>query len=159
MSAISSWGIHIWNFQNPSMHISKLMLCIKTLQCKMPKMTKGHNLRSIFFRIYSKVNGVIDSLLPILRSSNFKALASIVFEIFFWQDFIHFLKCHNSGKGHNSDKKKIYVNYFIMRSPYTCMKFQNLSMQGSEVMLCIKKRNARTHERARSNMYLQLLQY
>ena len=41
------------------------------------------------------------------------------------------------------------------------MKFQNPSMQGSEVMLFIKKRNAWTHlrtdERARSNTPLQHL--
>ena len=41
------------------------------------------------------------------------------------------------------------------------MKFQNPSMHGSEVMLCIKKRNRRTdarmQERPRSNMPLQLV--
>ena len=54
-----------------------------------------------------------------------------------------------------------------MKNPY--MKFQNPSMYGLEVMLCIKKRNgrthgrtdarthARTHKRPRSNMPLQLL--
>ena len=39
--------------------------------------------------------------------------------------------------------KKICVSYFFMKNPY--MKFQNPSMHGSEVMLCIKKRNGRTH--------------
>ena len=34
------------------------------------------------------------------------------------------------------------------------MKFQNPSMQGSKVMLCVKKRNARTYERTRSSMPL-----
>ena len=47
-----------------------------------------------------------------------------------------------------------------MKNPY--MKFQNPSMHGSEVMLCIKKRNGRTdtctHKRPRSNIPLQLLQ-
>ena len=50
-----------------------------------------------------------------------------------------------------------------MKNPY--MKFQNPSMYGLEVMLCIKKRNGRTHgrtdgrthKRPRSNMPLQLL--
>ena len=59
--------------------------------------------------------------------------------------------------------KKIRVSYFFMKNPY--MKFQNPSMHGSEVMLCIKKRNGRTHGRTdgrmhkcpRSNMPLQLL--
>ena len=56
----------------------------KVCNVKMPKMTKGHNTRSTCsssFRIYSKVNQVIYSLLPIY-SLNFKALATIVFEIF-----------------------------------------------------------------------------
>ena len=38
--------------------------------------------------------------------------------------------------------KKICVSYFFMKNPY--MKFQNPSMYGLEVMLCIKKRNGRT---------------
>ena len=56
-------------------------------------------------------------------SSNFKVLASIVFEIIYRQDSIHiFSKDHNSGKGQNPDKKKkICVTYFFMRNPY--MKF------------------------------------
>ena len=39
--------------------------------------------------------------------------------------------------------KKIRVSCFFMKNPY--MKFQNPSMYGLEVMLCIKKRNGRTH--------------
>ena len=38
--------------------------------------------------------------------------------------------------------KKILVSFFFMKNPY--MKFQNPSMYGLEVMLCIKKRNGRT---------------
>ena len=30
--------------------------------------------------------------------------------------------------GDNSDKKKIRATYFIIRNPYTCMKFQNISI-------------------------------
>ena len=41
--------------------------------------------------------------------------------------------------------KKIQVSYFFMKNPY--MKFQNPSMYGLEVMLCIKKRNGRTDAR------------
>ena len=41
--------------------------------------------------------------------------------------------------------KKICVSYFFMRNPY--MEFQNPGMHGSGVMLCIKKRNGRTHRR------------
>ena len=33
------------------------------------------------------------------------------------------------------------------------MKFQNPSMQGSEFMLCIKKRKAPTHERKNKKQY------
>ena len=65
------------NFQNPSIHSSKVRLCIKVCNVKMPKMTKGHNSRLI----YSKVNQVIYSSLPIY-SLSFKPLASIVIEIF-----------------------------------------------------------------------------
>ena len=48
--------------------------------------------------------------------------------------------------------KKIRVSYFFMKNPY--MKFQNPSMYGLEVMLCIKKRNGRTDGRthARTNV-------
>ena len=45
---------------------------------------------------------------------NMKALAQILFEISCTQDFqILFSKGHNSEKGHNSDMKKIRVNYFF----------------------------------------------
>ena len=40
--------------------------------------------------------------------------------------------------------RKQYVSYF-MRNPH--MQFQNPSMHGSEVMLCIKKRNGRADGR------------
>ena len=70
----------------------------------------------------------------------------------------YFSKGHNSGKGHNPDGKQICFSY-------SYMKVQNPSVHGSEVMLCIKKRNGRTrahtdgrtHEPPRSNMPLQLL--
>ena len=125
----------------------------------MPKITKGHNSRSIVFKISSKVNQVIFSSLPVYLSS-FKALASIDFEIFCLQYCIHiFSKGHNLEKGHNPVKKKIRVSYFFMRNPYK--KFQNSSVYGSKVMLCIQKHDERTGERAdkqpRSNMSLQLL--
>ena len=41
--------------------------------------------------------------------------------------------------GDNSDKKKIWVTYFFMRNPY--MKFQNISIHGLKVILCIRKRD------------------
>ena len=47
----------------------------KACNVKMPKVTKGHE---VFFRIYSKVNQVIYSSIPIYLPG-FKALASIVF--------------------------------------------------------------------------------
>ena len=112
----------------------------QNVKCKTkPKLTKGHNLRSIF-RTYSKVNQVIYSLLPIY-SSNFKALASTVFADNI--SFIFFQRVITQEKGHNPHKKKS-VSYFVMRNP--CMKFQNPSIQGSEVMLCTKRRKARTDE-------------
>ena len=59
--------------------------------CRVPKPenTKGHNSWSIL-GFYLKANEVIYSSLPI-HSSTFKALASIVFELFCWQDFSHFV--------------------------------------------------------------------
>ena len=99
-------------FQSPSMHNSKLMLCMKkSAMWKCPKW-QGDITWEVFFRIYSKVNQVIYSL-PQTYSSNFKALASVVFEIFCWQNFIQFFsKGHNSGKGHNSDKNKNMCQLF-----------------------------------------------
>ena len=45
---------------------------------------------------------------------NMNTLAQILFEISCKQDFqILFTKGHNSKKGHNSDMKKIWVNYFF----------------------------------------------
>ena len=68
-------------FQNPSMHSSKLMLCIKKcVIVKMPKVIKVIT-QEVLFRIYSKVNQVIYSSIPIY-SPGFKAQASIAFEIF-----------------------------------------------------------------------------
>ena len=53
---------------------------------------------------------------------------------------------NNSKMGDNSDKKKkkIQVTYFFMKNPY--MKFQNISIPGSKVMLCTRKRDKRTNE-------------
>ena len=101
--------------------------------------------QGIFFRIYSKVNQVIYSSLSInslsfmalaptilrhyadkvkmpsykVYSSSFKALASIVFEIFCWQISIYIVsKGHNSGKRHYPvEKKKISVSYFFHEKP------------------------------------------
>ena len=68
-------------FQNPSMHGSKVMLCLKKYAMyKCPKLQRAIT-HEVFFRIYSKVNQVIYSSIPIY-SPGFKALASIVFEIF-----------------------------------------------------------------------------
>ena len=94
-------------FQNPSKHGSKVKLCIKKhamLNCSKLQRIITHE---VFFRIYSKVNKVIYLSLPIY-SLGFKALASIVFEIFCCKDFNHiFSKGHKPGKGHNPDEKKI----------------------------------------------------
>ena len=69
-----------------------------------------------------------------------KALAQILFEISCTQDFkILFSKGHNSEKGHNSDMKNVWVNYFFMKN--THMKFQFPSMHHSKVT---RMRNRRT---------------
>ena len=79
----------------------------------MPKITKGHIIRELFLKIYSKVNQVVYSSLPVY-SSSFKVLASIVFEIFRLQDCIHiFSKGSYSRKGHNPAKKKSMCQLFL----------------------------------------------
>ena len=85
----------------------------------------------------SKVNQVIFFSAP-TSIPNIKALAQIRFEISCPQDFqILFSKGHNSEKGHNSDMKKIWVNYFFIRNLYT--KIQNPSMQRSKVSIFTEK--------------------
>ena len=72
----------------------------------MPKITKGHYIRNIFFRIYTNVNQVIYSSLQIYLLS-FKALAlTVFFEIFFADK----VKMPKIIKGHNS--RKIFQNFF-----------------------------------------------
>ena len=76
---------------------------------------------------------------------------------------IFFQRAITQKRGIILSRKKIRVSYFLMRNPY--MKFQNSSIHGSEVMLCIKKRDertggrteGRTDEQPRSNMPSQLL--
>ena len=57
---------------------------------------------------------------------------------------LFYLKSNNSKMGDNSDKEKIQVTYFFMRNPY--MKFQNISIHGSKVMLCTRKCDKGTNE-------------
>ena len=81
----------------------------KVSNVKMPKITKGHNSRSTFQKFIQKL--IRSSTHQYQSVQDFKALASIAFEIFCWQDFIHiFSKSHNSKKGHNPDGKKKYVS-------------------------------------------------
>ena len=154
-------------FQNPSMHSSRLMLCIKKCAIvKMPKVIEGHNSWSNFQNLFKSSSGhllINTNLFTRFQGSSFNSFWAILLTLFIYI----FSKGHNSGKGHNPDGKKTRVCYFFMKNPY--MKFQNSSMHGSEVMLCIKKRNgrlhgrtdgrtdARMHKRPRSNMPLQLL--
>ena len=69
---------------------------------KMPKITKGHNSRSIF-QIYSKVNQVVYSSLPVY-SPSFTTLALTVFYIYFADK----VKMPKISKGHNS--RSIFQN-------------------------------------------------
>ena len=123
----------------------------------MPKITKGHNSRSIFSKFLQK--------LIRLSSHHYQSIHLQGSSFNFFLDILltrlhpYFFKGHNSEKGHNPDKTKIHVSYFFMRNPYK--KFQNSSVHGSKVMLCIKKHDERTggwtDEQPRSNMSLQLL--
>ena len=121
-------------FQNPNIHLSK----VSNFTEKWKNQSKFQNsvFLSKFDGKFSKLNQVIYSSAPI-SIPNMKALAQILFEISCTQDFqILFSKGHNSEKGHNSDMKKIRVNYFFMRN--THMKFQNPTIHRSKV-------NGRTH--------------
>ena len=94
-------------FQNPSIHRLKVSNFTEKW-----KISKFHN----FVKIWGKVlknNQVIYSSAP-NSIPNMKAMAQTLFEISCTPDFqILFSKEHNSEKGHNSDLKKIRVNYFF----------------------------------------------
>ena len=62
---------------------------------------------------------------------------------------LFYFKGNNSKMGDNSDKK-IQVTYIFMRNPY--MKFQNISIPGSKVMLCTRKRDEQTNEQTNARM-------
>ena len=70
--------------------------------------TKGHNSWIFCFRIYSKVNQVIFSSLPIY-SLSYEALAPTVFEIFCWQG-----KMPKFTKGHSSCPETIGPFNFLL---------------------------------------------
>ena len=119
--------------QNPNIHRSK----VSNFTEKWQNQQKIQNsvFLSKFGRKFSKVNQVIYSSASTTIPN--MALAQILFEISCTQDFqILFSKGDNSEKGHNSDMKKIWVNYFFMRNVH--MKFQNPSIHRSKV-------NGRTH--------------
>ena len=122
-------------FQNPSIHLSK----VSNFTEKWKNQSKFQN--SVFL---SKFDGKFSNVDQVIYSSsptsipNMKALAQILLEISCTQDFqILFSKGNNSEKGHNSDKKKIRVNYFFMRN--THMKFQIPNIHHS------KKKALHTH--------------
>ena len=116
-------------FQNTSIRPLKVSNCAE----KRKKYSKFQNsvILSKFWVKFSKVNQVMYSS-ALTSIPNMKALAQILFEISCTQDFqILYSKGHNSEKGHNSDMKKIRVNYFFMRNVH--IKFQNPSIHGSKV--------------------------
>ena len=53
--------------------------------------------------------------------------------------------------GDNSDKKKNTGHLFFMRNPY--MKFKNISILGSKVMLCTRKCDDHAHQEANKKVY------
>ena len=57
---------------------------------------------------------------------------------------LFYFKGNNSKMGDNSDKKNMGHLFFFMRNPY--MKFQNISITGSKVMLCTRKSDEQTNE-------------
>ena len=138
-------------FQIPSIHRSKVSNF--TEKWKNRSNFQNSIFLSKFDREFSEIDQVIYSS-ALTCMPNVKALAQILFEISCTQDFqILFLKGHNSEKGHNSDMKKIRVNYFFMRNTY--MKFQIPSMHHSEVN---RRTDRQTDRQAESNMPFQLFQ-
>ena len=138
-------------FQIPSIHRSKVSNF--TEKWKNQSNFQNSIFLSKFNREFSKVYQVIYSSAPTSMTS-MKALTQILFEITCKQDFqILFSKGHNSEKGHNSDMKRIRVNYFFMRNTY--MKFQIPSMHHSEVN---RRTDRQTDRQAESNMPFQLFQ-
>ena len=126
----------------------------------MPKLQRAIS-QEVFFKISSKVNQVVYSSLPVY-SSSFKALASIVFEIFCWQDCIHiFSKGHNSEKGHNPVKKKKYMSaifsWGIHIRNFITVAFTVLKLCYASKNLTNERTEGQTEEQPRSNMPLKLL--
>ena len=116
-------------FQNPSIICSKVSNF--TEKWKNQSNFQNSVFLSKFDGKFSKNDQVIYSSAP-TSIPNMKALAEILFEISCTQDFqILFSKGNDSEKGHNSNKKTIRFNYFVMRNLY--MKFQNPSIHRSKV--------------------------
>ena len=67
---------------------------------------------------------------------------------------LFYYKGNNSKMGDNSQKKKNTDHLFFMRNRY--MKFQNISIHGSIVMPCNRRRDKRTNGQARSNIFSNL---
>ena len=124
-------------FQNPSMHFSEVMLCIKkACSVKMPKVTKGHISLSIFqnsFKSYSGHLLINTKLFTRFQASSFHRFLDI------YADKISFIFFQRAITQERSIilMGKIRVSFCFMRNPY--MKFQNPSMHCSKVILCIKK--------------------
>ena len=88
-------------FQNPSMHRLKVRLCIK----QNAQNDKGPNSRSTFQNLFKSLSGhvlIATNLFLKFQGSSFNSFLDILLTRF------HpcFSKGHNSGKGHNPDKKK-----------------------------------------------------
>ena len=145
----SSLQIHLLSFKA----LALLVFEIFCWQGKNAQNFKGPELS--FFKMYSKVNQVVYSSLPVY-SLSFKALALIVFFFRYFADkiaSISFQRAITQERGIILSRKKICVSYFFMRNPYK--KFQNSSMQGSKVMLCIKKSDERTDGRTEGRTNIQ----
>ena len=63
------------------MHSSKVRLCIKVCNVKKPKMTKGHNLRSIFQNLFMSQSGhllIATNLFLEFQGSSFNSFGDIL---------------------------------------------------------------------------------
>ena len=124
----SSLPVYSLNFKALTNSFLRYLLTWQNVQIE-----KGRNSLNIFQNLFKRSSSnlrIITNLLTSFQGSSFNTFCDILLVRF----HPYFLKGHNSGNGHNPDRKK---KTCFMRNPY--MKFQNPSMDSSKIMLCIKK--------------------
>ena len=121
-------------FQNSSIHSSKPMLCTYKQQDYFSLKLQTAISPTTFHLIDRKFNQVISTSVPI-KIPNIKALAQIFLDILLTRFQFYFIAKEITLKWEkNWIREKYWSPIFFMRNPY--MKFQNISIYGSKLMLC-----------------------